>query len=110
MDGLQVTVNGTPCTASMISNNCSALKKVCSLMEIAEYPDLESIFEIEDMDVFVEVKNIIQSHPDYEEVNKACNNRFLSTGLKWYEKFLNEMRRIFLVENLWSRVKRKKLI
>lgn len=87
----QVTVNGTPCTASMISNNCSALKKVCSLMEIAEYPDLESIFEIGDMDVFVEVKNIIQSHPDYEEVNKACNNRFLSTGLKWYEKFLNEM-------------------
>lgn len=87
----QVTVNGAPCTASMISNNCSALKKVCSLMEIAEYPDLESIFEIIDMDVFVEVKNIIQSHPDYEEVNKACNNRFLSTGLKWYEKFLNEM-------------------
>lgn len=87
----QVTVNGTPCTASIISNNCSALKKVCSLMEIAEYPDLESIFEIGDMDVFVEVKNIIQSHPDYEEVNKACNNRFLSTGLKWYEKFLNEM-------------------
>ena len=87
----QVTVNGTPCTASMISNNCSALKKVCSLMEIAEYPDLESIFEIVDMDVFVEVKNIIQSHPHYEEVNKACNNRFLSTGLKWYEKFLNEM-------------------
>lgn len=87
----QVTVNGTPCTASMISNNCSALKKVCSLIEIAEYPDLESIFEIGDMDVFVEVKNIIQSHPDYEEVNKACNNRFLSTGLKWYEKFLNEM-------------------
>ena len=87
----QVTVNGTPCTSSMISNNCSALKKVCSLMGIAEYPDLESIFEIVDMDVFVEVKNIIQSHPDYEEVNKACNNRFLSTGLKWYEKFLNEM-------------------
>lgn len=87
----QVTVNGTLCTASMISNNCSALKKVCSLMEIAEYPDLESIFEIVDMDVFVEVKKIIQSHPDYEEVNKACNNRFLSTGLKWYEKFLNEM-------------------
>lgn len=87
----QVTVNGTPCTASMISNNCSALKKVCSLMEISEYPDLESIFEIIDMDVFVEVKNIIQNHPNYEEVNKACNNRFLSTGLKWYEKYLNEM-------------------
>lgn len=87
----QVTVNGTPCTASMISNNCSALKKVCSLMEIVEYPDLESIFEIWDMDVFVEVKNIIQSHHDYKEVNKSCNNGFLNTSLKWYEKFLNEM-------------------
>ena len=87
----QKTVNGTSCTPSMISNNCSALKKVCSLMEIGEYPDLESIFDIDDIDIFVEVKNIIKNHPDYEEVNKACNNRFLSTGLKWYEKFLNEM-------------------
>lgn len=87
----QKTVNGTFCTPSMISNNCSALKKVCSLVEIGEYPDLESIFDIDDIDVFVEVKNIIKNHPDYEEVNKACNNRFLSTGLKWYEKFLNEM-------------------
>lgn len=87
----QKTVNGTSCTPSMISNNCSALKKVCSLMEIGEYPDLESIFDIDDIDIFVEVKNIIKNHPDYEEINKACNNRFLSTGLKWYEKFLNEM-------------------
>lgn len=87
----QVTVKGTPCTASMISNNCSALKKVCLLMEIAEYPDLKSIFEIVDMDVFIEVKNIIQNHYDYEEVNKACGNGFLRTGFKWYEKFLNEV-------------------
>lgn len=69
----QKTVNGTSCTPSMISNNCSALKKVCSLMEIGEYPDLESIFDIDDIDIFVEVKNIIKNHPDYEEVNKACN-------------------------------------
>lgn len=87
----QTTVNGTPCTPSMVSNNCSALKKVCQLMDITEYPDLESIFEISDIDVFIDVKNIIKNHPDYDEVNKACNNRFLSTGLKWYEKYLNEM-------------------
>lgn len=87
----QVTINGTPCTPSMVSNNCSALKKVCQLMDIAEYPDMESIFEISNMDTFIDVKNIIKSHPDYEMVNKACNNRFLSTGLKWYEKFLDEM-------------------
>lgn len=87
----QKSANGTLCSPSMISNNCIALNKVCSLMEIVEYPDMKSIFEIVDMDVFVEVKYIIQNHPDYEKVNKACNNRFLSTGLKWYEKYLNEM-------------------
>lgn len=87
----QTTVNGTPCTPSMVSNNCSALKKVCQLMDIAEYPDLENIFEITDIDAFINIKNIIKNHPDYDAVNKACNNRFLSTGLKWYEKFLNEM-------------------
>ncbi len=85
----QNTVNGTICTPSMVSNNCSALKKVCQLMDIADYPDLESIFEISDIDVFIDVKNIIKNHPDYDAVNKSCNNRFLSTGLKWYEKFLN---------------------
>lgn len=87
----QTTVSGTLCTPSMVSKNCSALKKVCQLMDITEYPDIESIFEISDMDVFLDVKNIIKNHPDYDEVNKACNNRFLSTGLKWYEKFLNEL-------------------
>ena len=87
----QHTVNGSLCTASMISNNCSALKKVCSLMEISDYPDLTSLFEITDIDVFCDVKQLIRSHPDYDEVNKACNNRFLSTALKWYEKYLNEL-------------------
>ena len=87
----QTTVNGTTCTPRMVSNNCRALKKVCQLMDIADYPDLESIFEISDMDTFIDVKNIIKNHPDYDAVNKACNNRFLSTGLKWYEKFLNEI-------------------
>lgn len=87
----QTTVNGTPCTPSMVSNNCSALKKVCQLMDISKYPDMESIFEISDIDVFIDVKNIIKNHQDYDAVNKACNNRYLSTGLKWYEKFLNEI-------------------
>lgn len=87
----QRTVNGTPCSASMISNNCGALRKVCRIMDIVEYPDLQSLFEITDLDTFIDVKNIIKNHPDYEEVNKACNNRFLSTGLNWYEKYLNEI-------------------
>ena len=90
----QTTVNGQICSASTVSNNCSALKKVCQLMEITEYPDLQSIFEIKDMDIFIDVKNIIKNHPDYDDVNRACNNRFLSTGLKWYEKYLNELSQV----------------
>ena len=65
--------------------------KVCSLMEIEEYPDLTSIFEVTKLDVFCDIKGIIRSHPDFEEVNLACSNRYLSTGLKWYEKYLNEI-------------------
>ncbi len=87
----QITASGKLSSPSSISNNCSALKKVCQLMDIVEYPDLNSIFEILDIDVFVDVKNIILSHPDFSEVNSQCNNRFLSTGLKWYEKYLNEL-------------------
>lgn len=87
----QVTVNGTAPSPSMISNNCSALKKVCQLMDIIEYPDIQSVFEITDIDTFVDIKDIIKGHHDYDEVNKACNNRFLSTALNWYEKYLNEI-------------------
>lgn len=86
----QVTVNGAAPSPSTISNNCSALKKVCQLMDIIEYPDVQSIFEITDIDTFVDIKDIIKGHHDYDEVNKACNNRFLSTALNWYEKYLNE--------------------
>lgn len=87
----QTSQSGTLCKPSMISNNCSALNKVCSMMEIIEYPDLESIFQIVDIDIFNEVKGIIKSHPDYEDVDKACNNRYLSSGLKWYAKYLDEL-------------------
>lgn len=84
----QKTIYGKPPTASAIYSNCAALKKVCELMDIEEYPDMESLFEITDLEVFQNVKQYIKSHPDYQEVNKACYNKFLSTGLNWYEKFL----------------------
>lgn len=106
----QHTINGTLCTPSMVSNNCSALKKVCKLMKFSEYTDLASIFEIVDMDTFVQVKNLIMNHPDYETVNKACNNRFLSTGLKWYEKYLNEMISISQNNILENTAKYKKIL
>lgn len=86
----QTSATGVICTPSMISNNCGALKKVCSMMDILEYPDLKSIFEITNIDTFCDVKNIIRSHHDFDEVNKACANGFLKSGLVWYERFLNE--------------------
>ena len=57
-------------------------------MEITIFPDLTSIFEIIDVDVFAEVKAFIKSHEDYDAVNEACNGRFLNTGLNWYEKYI----------------------
>lgn len=84
----QKTSSGRVCSPSMISNNCTALKKVCELMEITIYPDLTNIFEITDPVIFAEVKSFIKSHEDYATVNEACNGRFLNTGLNWYEKYL----------------------
>ncbi|MCH5337340.1 MAG: AAA family ATPase [Acetatifactor sp.] len=86
----QTSAKGILCTPSMISNNCSALRKVCSMMDIIEYPDLQSIFEITNIDIFCDVKNIIRAHQDFDGVNKACANGFLKTGLIWYERFLDE--------------------
>lgn len=87
----QKSHKGTLCTPGMISNNCGALNKVCQLMEIVEYPDLESIFQITNVDVFHDVKAIIKGHPDYDDVDKACSNRYLSTALKWYSRYLDEL-------------------
>lgn len=87
----QTSQKGTLCTPSMISNNCGALNKVCQLMEIAEYPDLESIFQITNIDLFNDVKAIIKGSPDYDDVDKACGNRYLSTALKWYSRYLDEL-------------------
>ena len=77
----QTTATGRKCSPSMIYNNCKALKDVCKLMDIVEYPDVESLFEITDIDLFFDIRDIIKGHDDYNEVNVACGNRFLSSGL-----------------------------
>jgi MoxR-like ATPase len=87
----QTTASGRKPTPATISSNCTALKKVCQLMDIVEYPDVDSLFEITDIDTFVDIRDIIKGHHDYAEVNEAINNRFLNTALKWYEKYLNEL-------------------
>ena len=84
----QKTIYGKHPTPGAISNNCAALKKVCELMDIEEYPDMESLFEITDLAIFQSVKQYIKAHPDYPKINIACGNKFLNTGLNWYEKYL----------------------
>ena len=97
--GAQKTNSGGDCSQSMISNNCSALKKVCSLMDISCCPGLESIFEITDSCLFAEVKLFIKSHKDFKDIDKACNNRFLNTGLNWYEKYLEHLEEESAIED-----------
>lgn len=94
----QITATGRKPTPATISSNCVALKKVCQFMDIVEYPDVDSLFEITDIDTFVDIKDIIRGHHDFAEVNEAINNRFLNTALKWYEKYLNELYEVTEVE------------
>ena len=87
----QISASGNICTPSMISANSSALKNVCGLMDITEYPDLENLFCVTNIDTFLDIKSIIRGHYDFDDVNKACGNGFLKTALNWYEKYLNEI-------------------
>ncbi|MGI6256637.1 MAG: AAA family ATPase [Anaerovoracaceae bacterium] len=88
---LQVTTSGSAPTQSTISNNCHALKEVCKRMDIIEYPELESLFEITDLDTYLDIKDIIRGHHDFAEVNEAIRNRYLGSSMKWYEKYLNDI-------------------
>lgn len=86
----QTSAAGEKCTAGMVSSTCTALKKVCTEMDIIEYPDVVNLFSITNMDLFCEVKSLIKIHHDYDEIN-ALHSRYLGPALNWYEKFLNEL-------------------
>ncbi len=86
----QTSASGILCTPATVSNNAGALKKVFTLMDIVEYPDVKSMFEITNIDTFCDLKNIIKAHQDFDDVNQKCGNGYLKSGLLWYEKFLNE--------------------
>lgn len=87
---LQTSAAGGKCTAGMVSSTCTALKKVCTEMDIVEYPDVENLFSITNMDLFCEIKSLIKTHHDYNDIN-ILHSRYLGPALNWYEKFLNEL-------------------
>ena len=84
----QKTVYGVTPTPSTISSNCRALKNVCSLLPLDDYPELESLFEIIDIAIYIDIKQALKAHPDYSEVNRTQSNGFINTSLAWYEKYL----------------------
>lgn len=86
----QTSTAGGKCTAGMVSNTCTALKKVCTEMDIIEYPDVDNLFSITNMDLFCEIKSLIKTHHDYNEIN-VLHSRYLGPALNWYEKFMNEL-------------------
>lgn len=86
----QTSATGVKSTPGMISNTCGALKKVCTEMDIIEYPDVQNLFGITDIDLFSDIKHIIKNHHDYTEIN-VSHSRYLGPALNWYEKFLNEL-------------------
>lgn len=86
----QTSAAGGKCTAGMVSNTCTALKKVCTEMDIIEYPDVDNLFSITNMDLFCEIKSLIKTHHDYNEIN-VLHSRYLGPALNWYEKFMNEL-------------------
>lgn len=86
----QTSAAGVKCTAGMVSSTCTALKKVCTEMDIIEYPDVDNLFSITNMDLFCEIKSLIKIHHDYNEIN-VLHSRYLGSALNWYEKFLNEL-------------------
>lgn len=85
----QITKSGKQASKSMVRNNSAALKKIKVNKIITEYASIESIFEIINLNIYKDLKNKIQSLPNYNEMNQT-NIRFLESSLNWYEKFLNE--------------------
>lgn len=85
----QITKSGKQASKSMVRSNSAALKRIKVNKIITEYASIESIFEITNLNIYKDLKNKIQSLPNYNEMNQT-DIRFLESSLNWYEKFLNE--------------------
>lgn len=75
---VQTSAAGSVCTSSMIGANCKALNNVCNMMDIIEFPDLQSIFQVIDIEVFLDVKTAIYGNASFDEVmmDYALRRRF----------------------------------
>ena len=56
--------------------------------ELFDFPPFEHIYEIVDYNEFVAAVDVIKSHPDYKDINRANSNGTISAMLTLYGKFL----------------------
>lgn len=56
--------------------------------ELFDFPPFEHIYEIVDYNEFAAAVDVIKSHPDYKDINRANSNGTISAMLTLYGKFL----------------------
>ena len=84
----QKSANGQPNRASTITNNATALRKVCTEISLSDFPDIKNLFDVTDIDLFGKIRDAIMSHPDYDTVNHKHGNGYLNSALTiWYPRY-----------------------
>ena len=73
----QKSANGQPNKSSAITNNATALRKVCTEISLSDYPDIKNLFDVTDIDLFEKIREAIMEHPDYDAVNRKHGNGYL---------------------------------
>lgn len=82
-------VKGKELKSNYITNMVSAIKKVCSEIHLADYPDITNLYSVTDLNLFYKIRDAIMNSADYEKVNKKYGNGALNSALTiWYEEYL----------------------
>ena len=88
--GTQKSASGQLYSATSITHNALALRKVCTEVSLSDFPDIKNLFDVTDIELFEKVREAIMAHPDYDAVNRKHGNGYLNSALTiWYDKFLH---------------------
>lgn len=88
--GTQKSASGQLYSATSITHNALALRKVCTEVSLSDFPDIKNLFDVTDIKLFEKVREAIMAHPDYDAVNRKHGNGYLNSALTiWYDKFLH---------------------
>ena len=88
----QESASGDLMTPAAVANNALALRKVCSEIKLKDFPKLDNLFSIADLELFRKIRDAIINHPEYDEVNQKYGRGYLNSALTiWYEKYLEQL-------------------